>query len=73
MPKHRPVPGFDPEKHGEALEAALVETRLRRLLGPDARVPRLPHGCADVDASTGGVRRSSGAQERAVMLCVCLR
>ena len=23
MPKHRPVPGFDPEKHGEALKAAL--------------------------------------------------
>ena len=30
MPKHRPVPGFDPEKHGEALEAALVETRFQQ-------------------------------------------
>ena len=30
MPKHRPVPGFDPEKHGEALKAALVETRFQQ-------------------------------------------
>ena len=30
MPKDGHVPGFDPEKHGEALEAALVETRLQQ-------------------------------------------
>ena len=30
MPKDVHVPGFDPEKHGEALEAAPVETRLQQ-------------------------------------------
>ena len=41
--------------------------RLRRLLGPDARVPRLPHSRADVDAGTGGVRA------REVKSCALLR
>ena len=43
--------------------AVRPSVRVRRLLGPDARVPRLPRSCADVDAGTGGVRRSSGGQE----------
>ena len=50
-------------EQGQGGPTDLAEARRLLLLGPDARVPRLPHVCADVDASTGGVRRSSGGQE----------